>query len=176
MFARTERLLLRPGWAEDAPALSAAIDDRLVACNLTRVPSPYGLSDAQAFLAAKRPEHDAAPELVGAIGITRATCGGAELGYWIARTHWGRGYATEAGAAMIRIAHSLRVPRLVAGHFLDNPASGRVLRKLGFRATSAIGARHSLARGEEVPCAQYELMLPAAETGTPAAPCDMMAA
>ena len=51
MFARTERLLLRPGWAEDAPALAAAIADEMIVRNLATAPWPYRLRDAEAFLA-----------------------------------------------------------------------------------------------------------------------------
>jgi hypothetical protein len=54
MFARTERLLLRPGWAEDAPALAAAIADETIVRNLATAPWPYGLRDAEAFLAQPR--------------------------------------------------------------------------------------------------------------------------
>jgi RimJ/RimL family protein N-acetyltransferase len=72
----------------------------------------------------------------------------------------GRGYASEAGHALIGFArHVLRLDRLVAGHFLDNPASGSVLRKLGFQPTGRIGMRHSLARGEETPMAEFLLEL-----------------
>ena len=54
MFARTERLLLRPGWAEDAPELARAIADEQVVRNLATAPWPYRLEDAEAFLAAPR--------------------------------------------------------------------------------------------------------------------------
>ena len=54
MFARTERLLLRPGWAEDAPALAAAIADEMIVRNLATAPWPYSLRDAEAFLAQPR--------------------------------------------------------------------------------------------------------------------------
>src|SRR4029453_3588759 len=54
MFARTERLLLRPGWAEDAPALARAIADEQVVRNLATAPWPFALEDAEAFLAAPR--------------------------------------------------------------------------------------------------------------------------
>ena len=50
MFARTPRLLLRPGWMEDAPALAQAIGDPAILRNLTHAPAPYTLDDAQAFL------------------------------------------------------------------------------------------------------------------------------
>ena len=54
MFARTERLLLRPGWAEDAPTLARAIADEQVVRNLATAPWPFALEDAEAFLAAPR--------------------------------------------------------------------------------------------------------------------------
>jgi RimJ/RimL family protein N-acetyltransferase len=83
-----------------------------------------------------------------------------EMGYWIARPHWGLGYATEAGRALIDIArHSLGLGKLSAGHFLDNPASGRVLQKLGFRPLGLTLPRYSCARGEAAPCRLFELDL-----------------
>jgi RimJ/RimL family protein N-acetyltransferase len=82
-----------------------------------------------------------------------------ELGYWLARPYWGLGFATEAGRAMVDIArHSLRLKKLCSGHFLDNPASGRVLAKLGFRP-GGVTRRYSAGRGEEAPCRLFELEL-----------------
>jgi RimJ/RimL family protein N-acetyltransferase len=170
MFARTERLLLRPGWIEDAPALFQAIADEAVVRNLATAPWPYRPADAEAFLATSRGAGDpvmlvflrgpSAPELIGTIGFAHRPGGEVELGYWIARRHWNRGYATEAGRAVVRMARdSFRLSRLVAGHFLDNPASGRVLEKLGFRATGAVGPRYSAGRGAMAPCRGYELPL-----------------
>jgi RimJ/RimL family protein N-acetyltransferase len=54
---------------------------------------------------------------------------------------------------------SLRLPRIKAGHFLDNPASGQVLKKLGFRPTGIIARRYSAGRGGEAPCKLFELGL-----------------
>ena len=167
MFARTERLLLRPGWSEDAPALYEAIRDERIVRNLAQAPWPYGLADAEAFLARERAPHDVscliflrtcgAPRLIGGIGIARMADGLHELGYWISPLCWGLGFATEAGRAMIGNArHSLRLERLAAGHFLDNPASGRVLAKLGFRPTGAVPRRYSAGRGGEAPCRLFE--------------------
>ncbi|HEY1605767.1 MAG TPA: GNAT family N-acetyltransferase [Allosphingosinicella sp.] len=174
MFARTERLLLRPGWVEDAPALHAAIADEAIVRNLAHAPWPYSRLDAETYLMRERRPREAstliflrsgeAPQLVGAIGFGRTPNGELELGYWIARAHWGRGYATEAGRAVIAHAReSLRIPRLIAGHFIDNPASGRVLTKLGFRPLGRIAPRHSAGRGEAVPCRLFEMALAAAE-------------
>lgn len=170
MFARTPRLLLRPGWIQDAPALFGAIRDEAIVRNLARAPCPYSLADAEAFLAAERSSCEpamlifrrtsGAPELVGSIGFARDEDGEMELGYWIGRGSWGRGYATEAGRAAVAMARdSLRLRKLRAGHFLDNPASGRVLEKLGFRRTSIVAPRFSAGRGEAAPCRLFELDL-----------------
>ena len=165
MFARTERLLLRPGWAEDAPALAAAIADEMIVRNLATAPWPYRLRDAEAFLAQPRDpvlpsflifERTAgAPNLVGSCGLGRRPSGAVELGYWIARPFWGRGYATEAAVALIDIARALGFTQLEGSHFLDNPASARVLEKLGFEPIGITAPRLSCARGIE---AQARLM------------------
>lgn len=188
MFARTERLLLRPGWAEDAPTLARAIGEEAIVRNLAMAPWPYDLDNARAFLDAERKPSEAsflifrrthgAPCLIGAAGLGRDTNGEVELGYWISRPNWGLGYATEAGRAIIAIARDgLRLRRLSAGHFVDNPASGRVLEKLGFRPTGAVAPRYSCGRGGEAPCKMFELDLCEEETGEVAfKPCLEMAA
>lgn len=165
MFARTPRLLLRPAWREDAPALAAAIGEEAIVRNLATAPWPYALADAEAFIGREPdPRHPSllvfartsgAPRLVGAVGIGKSPDDGTELGYWIARPYWGRGYATEAGRAVLGMAKALGHGPLVASHFLDNPASGAVLRKLGFRPTGRVVKRHSLGRGGEAPCALF---------------------
>jgi RimJ/RimL family protein N-acetyltransferase len=183
MFARTERLLLRPGWREDAPSLFQAICDERIIRNLASAPWPYHLADAEAFLARESTSPlDArwlislrtggAPELIGAVGFGRTSDGAVEFGDWIARPHWGQGYATEAGRAAIDVARNgLRLDRLVAGHFIDNPASGRVLRKLGFRPDGRTVLRPSLGRGCEAPCKTFTLDLQAGRRGrAPSAP------
>ena len=159
MFARTARLLLRPGWAEDAPALAAAIADEAIVRNLATAPWPYGLREAEAFLASPKDpalptfllfaRTSAAPELVGACGLGRRPSGVVELGYWIARAHWGKGFATEAAHQLLEIARTLGFTQLEGSHFLDNPASGRVLEKLGFAPTGLSAPRMSCARGGE---------------------------
>jgi len=169
MFARTERLLLRPGWAEDAPALARAIADETVVRNLATAPWPFALEDAEAFLAAPRDpampsflitqRTDGDPVLVGACGLGRRPSGAVELGYWIGRSHWGKGFATEAGQALIDIARTLKLPRLEASHFVDNPASGRVLEKLGFLPAGLTAERYSCARGGEAMSRLYRLRL-----------------
>ncbi len=170
MFARTERLLLRPGWSEDVPALYDAIREERIVRNLAQAPWPYTLADAETFIGRERRagepaslvflRTDGAPRLIGSAGLGRMPSGEIELGYWIAPEYWGRGFATEAARAVIDNAkHSLRVTRLSAGHFLDNPASGRVLEKLGFTPTGDIVRRYSLGRKSDAPCRLFALEL-----------------
>lgn len=169
MFARTPRLLLRPGFPEDAPALAAAIADEGIVRNLAGAPWPYRMRDAEAFLAAPRDpvlpkllifeRTAAAPELAGVCSLGRRPSGAVELGYWIARSHWGRGIATEACTALIDIGRTLGLAAIEGAHFLDNPASGRVLEKLGFVARGLIAPRLSCARGEEVAARLMQLSL-----------------
>jgi RimJ/RimL family protein N-acetyltransferase len=174
MFARTPRLLLRPGFPEDAPALAGAIADEAIARNLANVPWPYRMRDAEAFLASPRDpilpsllifeRTTAAPQLVGACGLGRRPSGAVEMGYWIARPFWSRGFATEACTALVEIARTLGLTALEGSHFLDNPASARVLEKLGFVPRGVVAPRMSCARGEEVPARLMRLDLAADAT------------
>ena len=170
MFIRSERLFLRPGWPEDWPELLALIADEGIVRNLAKAPWPYKPEHARDFAAkgqdARLPHFFVAlartGELIGSVGLGRDEDGRTELGYWIARPHWGRGYAPEAARAVLHLAKTLGHRRLVAGHFVDNPASGRVLAKIGFRPTGAVVSRFSVGRGHEVESVEY-----AAELGAP---------
>ena len=163
MFHRSERLFLRPAFPEDCGAILAGIGDESIVRNLARAPWPYTLDDARNFAAL--PQDLRLPHflvtlpgagVIGAAGLGDHD-GEAEIGYWIARQHWGRGYATEAARAVLRVAHTLGHRRIVAGHFVDNPASGKVLRKIGFLPTGHIAKRHSRARGAWVDSVEYAL-------------------
>lgn len=167
MFIRTERLFLRPAWAEDAGALAAAIGHAEVAHMLARVPHPYSLDDARAFLAQEvapmlpnllitLPEQGG--EIIGGCGL-HEDGGQVAVGYWITPAHWGRGYATEALCGLVQIASQCRHPVLTGYHAADNPASGSVLRKAGFCPTGAMRQFHSVARGHDVPGVEYALSL-----------------
>lgn len=169
MFMRSERLFLRPGWPEDWEELLGRVADEAVVKNLAKAPWPYTADDARWF--ASQPQDQRLPHffitlptsaeparLIGCIGLAQDR-DAVELGYWLGREHWGKGYASEAARAVINVARALGHKRLVAGHFIDNPASGRVLRKAGFRPTGQIHQRFSLARGTEVASIEHELDL-----------------
>ena len=173
MFARTERLLLRPSWPEDAAELHQAIADEGIVRNLARAPWPYTVNDAVQFATQA---HDTlypafllmlrthgAPRIIGACGIGNYD-GSAELGYWIARPYWGLGFATEASRAVVNIAKAIGHKKLTASHFTDNLASGNVLRKLGFQNTGETAQRHSNGRGEAMTSVLYVKPLDGAGT------------
>ncbi|WP_156351260.1 MULTISPECIES: GNAT family N-acetyltransferase [unclassified Sphingomonas] len=167
MFARTERLTLRPGWPEDAPALASAIGHEAVVRNLSRAPWPYTLADAQAAIAngyaTSGPHflifaHDGGEcALIGSIGIGPFGDISHNLGYWITPSAWRRGYATEAARAVLRLAAALGVERVAAGHYVDNPGSGAVLRRLGFAATGETLSTYSAGRGCHVESIEYAI-------------------
>ena len=159
----TKRLLLRPPAARDGATITVFLADYDIAKNTARVPYPYRRVDADAFIAdcaKKRKEKSGygfviarKPDLhcLGIIEI-HLEDGVFELGYWLGKPYWGAGYATEASIAVLRFAFGeLCVEKIAAGHMVDNPASGRVLAKLGFVQTGT-EERHSNARGRTTLC------------------------
>ncbi len=166
MFMRSDRLFLRPIFPEDWRGVYVGIAVESIVRNLARAPWPYAKRDAQEFCERARfgeghrfaitaPEEKGAP-LVGLIGIDPTSDDGVELGYWIGEAWQGRGFATEAGRAVLAITDALNIESVEAGHFLDNPASGHVLRKLGFDETGEIRQTACSGRGgASVPTRRY---------------------
>src|SRR5262249_1519258 len=125
----TERLVLRAPRLEDATAIATLAADRRIAENTLRIPHPYTVPDAPAFLASVNPPggeavflittRDAgliADTVIGACGIARLDGREPELGYWLGVPFWGKGYATEAARAVIDHAFSdLGYAHLLAG-------------------------------------------------------------
>lgn len=169
MFMRTQRLFLRPSFPEDWREVYRGINDAGVVRMLARAPWPYREEDAQQFcsatldpmdvrMAIALPGVDGAP-LIGQVGVD-CSSDAPELGYWIARGYRGQGYASEAVQGILQIARMLGVRRVEAGHYIDNPASGAVLRKAGFRETGEIRPTHALGRGGQMVLARrYALEL-----------------
>lgn len=181
MFYRSQRIMLRPIWPEDWSGIYEAISDEGVVRNLARAPWPYTPEDARDFAQSgcapdtvrflvTLPDEPGAP-IVGCIGLDPCEGGGHELGYWIARKYWGRGLATEAARAALAVARALGWNRVSAAHFLDNPASGRVLVKAGLRPTGQFAERFSRARGRAARVACFAIDL---DGQSEAAPVDLL--
>ena len=153
----TERLTLRPPQAQDVESIFHLVNDVDIARMTSGIPHPYSLDNACAFvdMAERADPHLDLPLLIehprwgpmGMVGLHQREDPWPEIGYWIGRTFWGMGFATEAAAGLLDWAHRARGVRAVAsGHFTDNPASGRVLEKVGFLYTGQIRPRQSNAR------------------------------
>ncbi len=139
----TARLTLRPYTDSDIAELVPLIGTREVAATTLRIPHPYNEQDARQFLATIDVGGEvrmavtlrADRRLIGGVGLRIDELHQhAELGYWLGVPYWGMGYATEAAREMLRYGfEGLRLHRIFASHFKHNPASGRILTKLGMR-------------------------------------------
>lgn len=158
----TQRLRLRKPRRSDAARIAEYCNDLDVARMTSRIPHPYGLDDAYAFLDGQA-EHDPRAEatfaiehpdagFMGIVSLFENADRRTEIGYWLGRPHWGRGYATEAAAQALVWAHETWGRRfVVAGHASDNPASGQVLCKVGFLYTGEVKLLPSAARADDAP-------------------------
>ena len=143
----TTRLALRPFTPADAPGVQRLAGVREVAATTLHIPHPYPDGAAEAWIATHAAGWESGhtltwaitecvgSALVGAIGMDVARAHErAEIGYWIARPCWGRGYATEAALAILAAGFgALGLNRIQGTHMTSNPASGRVMEKLGMR-------------------------------------------
>jgi len=164
MPLHTARLHLRRPVEQDADAIIAIAGDWEVARRLARVPHPYKDADVRLFLNHVVPNEPTwavlwreTNRLIGMVGLVPAADGqSAELGYYVARDHWGRGVATEAAVAVMKTAfESFGYVKLTSGYQTDNPVSGRVLAKLGFTIVGTSN-RPCLAEGMDKPSVEVE--------------------
>ena len=158
----TERLLLRPPRAADIGHFLPLLGEYDVAKNLSRVPHPYTEDNACAFITYAANAWASGRDFMFAV-LRKApcayigTCGvhpepNWEFGYWFGKPYWGQGYASEAAGRLVAFAfEELGAERLTAGWFHDNPASGRVLEKLG-SVVDGSEERACLSRGAAVFC------------------------
>lgn len=167
----TPRLILRPFDLADARDVQRLAGDWAVADTTLVIPHPYEDGLAEQWISTHRPGFEAGAlanfaivvreprELVGAIGLSiRQGFDRAELGYWIGKPYWGRGYCTEAGRAVVEFGFaSLDLNRIHAGHFARNPASGRVMQKLGMTLEGTL-RQHDKARGRYEDLVIYGLL------------------
>ncbi len=142
-----ERVSLRTLKLSDARRLAEFVAPYEVASMLARVPHPYRLVDAEAFLAhdlsgsngSKTFAIDDGHGLIGIVGFIGLDTSTPELGYWLGKPYWGRGLMTEAARlALSWLFSTTSFDTVIAGAFADNPASLRIQKKLGF---TVVGSR-----------------------------------
>jgi RimJ/RimL family protein N-acetyltransferase len=142
----TARLILRPFARADAPEVQRLAGAFAIADTTLLIPHPYEDGMAETWIDSHGPSLARGEsvtlaitlggrELMGAIGVrVDARHAHAELGYWLGTPYWGRGYATEAAEALLQYGFgTLGLHRIFAHHFVRNPASGRVLQKIGMQ-------------------------------------------
>lgn len=166
---KTRRLKLRPFEEADARRIAYLAGDYDVAKMCGRVPHPYPMGAAYDFIDIMRKGRESGAEfcfaviapidgLVGSAGVTRVGEDASdtfEIGYWFGMPYWGLGYASETARGLMDWARAtLGAKVFAAGHFDDNPASGNVLRKLGFVRTGAQDL-FGLARQGTFPATRY---------------------
>jgi RimJ/RimL family protein N-acetyltransferase len=150
----TRRLILRIARLDDARDIARFADDLEIAQMTSRIPHPYRLDDAHAFLAQTEDELIVAITARGDgafLGLCSLAAAGApgtaELGYWIGRPHWGRGFATEAAQAAIDYGFAvLELAAIEVRCRVINNGSRRVIQKCGFGYVGT-GLSTSLAAG-----------------------------
>ena len=164
---RGARLTLRPFTHDDAPAVQQSCSQYEIAHNTLMIPHPYPEGAAAEWIAKHQEDFDEERvvhfaiddgELVGAMGLVLKGDGIAEIGYWIGVEHWGRGYASEAALEVLRYGFEERgLERIFAAHYGRNPASGRVMQKIGMTYEGTL-RRHLLKWGEYVDLVFYGIL------------------
>lgn len=164
----TPHLVLRPLRIEDAARITELAGNPHVALRTSRIPQPYTEAMALDFIQTQRTAFNKGLEwtwalcqkddlaLIGCVNALFKDEMSAELGYWIGEPYWGKGYATEAGRAVIdHVFNTCTLWEFDARHLFGNHASGRVLTKLGFQL---VGFTRGQCRGSEQEMQQYRLL------------------
>ncbi len=175
----TQRLVLRAMTLEDAADVQRLAGDRKIAATTALIPHPYPDGAAEEWIGGHEAEfakgagatwaitNRATDELVGAVGlIINEQNLRAEIGYWIGSPFWGKGFMSEAARAVLKYAFEERgLQRVFAHHFHTNPASGRVMEKIGMKREGVL-RRHFVKWGEPVDCVYYGILREEYESAT----------
>ena len=161
---RTARLLLRRPELTDAVSISLLAGDYDVASMTGTIPHPYSEYMAETWISGVHAGDEGVAfaidfqgDLIGCVGYRAHGTDHAEMGYWLGKPFWGRGYATEAATALILHAFATEgFDYLTAGHFKENPASAKVIAKLGFTPAGEV-QRDCAAKGGKARCLTYRL-------------------
>lgn len=152
----TARLRLRPYTLADALIVAQLAGRKEIADTTAAIPHPYSEQHARDFFKRSGEEWKEGKgvvfalvtkhgeQMIGAVGLHQIDREHrqAEMGFWIAVDRWGQGYATEAAQALVRFAfEKLELNRVYAHHMLRNPASGRVMEKVGMKREGILRQR-----------------------------------
>ncbi len=152
-FLETKNLILRPFDVSDAPVMQVLVNEKEIAANTRSIEYPYpegaalqwiekhpelwenGKAAVFAMCSKSELDQHQEPALIGAIGLEICKDNHhAELGYWIGKAYWNRGFCTEAARAVVEFGlQDLELHRIHAHFMTRNPASGRVMEKIGMK-------------------------------------------
>ena len=137
---KTDRLILKkPKSKQDILSIVSQIGDWEVVKWLAMVPYPYTYNDCESYLKESNNNELALNifldnQLIGGVGLHLHNDNYYELGYWLGKDYWGKGYATESSKYLLEYAlGKLDSPKIKSGYFIDSLPSGNVLKKLGFK-------------------------------------------
>jgi RimJ/RimL family protein N-acetyltransferase len=170
----TARLMLRGLETSDVDTLHRLSNHHEVSANLSDMPYPYPREAAEGLVKAMRElgsrgetygfaitpkSRNTNDTLAGMIYlILEAAHQRAELIYWLGREYWNRGYATEAAQRVLTFGfEELKLNRIHASYFTHNPASARVLQKIGMKY-EGIQRQHLFKNGEFIDLGNYGLL------------------
>lgn len=143
MTMQTQRLVLRKITLEDAPRVQELVSVPEVAAGTIAIPYPYPDGGAEVWILSMIGHEknslsrswaiDFGKELVGAISLSVDEENMiAEIHYWLGVPYWGKGIMSEAGLAVVKYGfEELGLEKIYGRYFVSNPASGRVLQKIG---------------------------------------------
>jgi len=144
---KTERLILRPFGLDDAPIVQQLAGDKAIAETTLNIPHPYEDGVAENWIATHKDNFEQGKIITYAITLVedKSLIGGislvlnlrferAEMGYWIGKPYWNKGYCTEAAKAMLKYGfEELKLNRIFAHYLVRNQSSGRVMEKMGMK-------------------------------------------
>ncbi len=167
----TNRLRLRPFTINDAGQIQEMASDSEIAATTLHLPHPYPEGMAAKWIGTHQQHLKEGTAVFFAIEIKRESRvigtvklmletehERGKLGYWIGKPYWGKGYATEAAEAVLRYGFDeLKLNRIYANCFGGNPASGKILRKIGMVAEGCL-AQHVKKWGKYIDLEIYGLL------------------
>jgi [ribosomal protein S5]-alanine N-acetyltransferase len=169
---KTERLILRNLKKSDAPSIAKYANDYEVSKWLAKMPYPYTVENANWWINHANDKAKEIPrtdytfgidlngEIIGGIGIHEISDRIGEVGYWIGREHWQKGYGSEALKAIVDYASDIGLRGLYAKVYVGNPSSGKLLEKCGFKQDKSFkGKVICKADGIEHDDLKYDLQL-----------------
>lgn len=165
----TERLILSQLKEEDFPFVTEYLQDKIFSDVTSNIPYPYTGEHAKSWMKMSRESFEnntgytfavrnKEGQILGAIGLHDRDDDKAELGYWMGKPFWNKGYITEAATALIDFGfNELQINKIYATYFLDNPASGRIMEKTGMEK-EALLKQHLKKDGKYIDVMMYSIL------------------